>query len=55
MERDILSGVIEVEKEIKERLKNEEKKSQEWLENVKRYVNGKTLLNQLSKAQLNGK
>lgn len=26
-----------------------------WIENVKRYINGEALLNQLSKAQLNGK
>lgn len=36
MEKDILSKVIEVEKEIQERLKEEKKKSLEWLEGVKK-------------------
>ncbi len=36
MEEDILSGIIEVEKEIQKRLEIEKNKSQEWLEKVKR-------------------
>lgn len=36
MEKDILSRVIEVEKEIQERLRAEKERSVEWLEKVKR-------------------
>lgn len=36
MEKDILSRVIEVEKEIQERLISERRKAAEWLEKVKR-------------------
>ena len=36
MEKDILSRVIEVEKEIQEKLREEKGKSLEWLEGVKR-------------------
>ena len=36
MEKDILSRVIEVEKEIQERLRTEKERSVEWLEKVKR-------------------
>lgn len=38
MEKDILGKVIEVEKEIQERLRLEKSKSKEWLEGVKREV-----------------
>jgi vacuolar-type H+-ATPase subunit H len=38
MEKDILSKVIEVEKEIQERLRDEKKKAHEWLEGVKKEI-----------------
>ena len=38
MEKDILSKVIEVEKEIQERLREEKEKAHEWLEGVKKEI-----------------
>ena len=38
MEKDILSKVIEVEKEIQERLRDEKNKAHEWLEAAKKEI-----------------
>ena len=38
MEKDILSKVIEVEKEIQERLREEKNKAHEWLEGVREEI-----------------
>jgi len=38
MEKDVLSKVIEVEKEIQERLREEKNKAHEWLEGVKKEI-----------------
>lgn len=38
MEKDILSKVIEVEKEIQERLREEKNKAHEWLEGVRKEI-----------------
>jgi vacuolar-type H+-ATPase subunit H len=38
MEKDILTKVIEVEKEIQEKLREEKSKAHEWLEGVKKEI-----------------
>jgi vacuolar-type H+-ATPase subunit H len=44
MDDDILSKVVEVEKEVQQRIKIEEKMSQEWLENAKSEAEEKVLI-----------
>jgi transcriptional regulator NrdR family protein len=63
MEDDILAKVVEVEKEVQQRLVVEEKMSQEWLENVKKDAEEKVISEEkvlkdaineaISKARLN--
>jgi vacuolar-type H+-ATPase subunit H len=44
MDDDILSQVVEVEKEVQQRIEIEKKMSQEWLENVKKEAEEKVLI-----------
>lgn len=44
MDDDILSQVVEVEKEIQQRIEIEKKMSQEWLENAKSEAEEKVLI-----------
>ncbi len=63
MDDDILSQVVEVEKEVQNRIEIEKKMSQEWLENAKREAEEKVLIEEkelkknindsISKARLN--
>lgn len=57
MEKDILSKVIEVEKEIQERLREEKEKAHEWLEGVKTEIERDTSLQeeQLRESYIRGK
>jgi len=44
MDDDILSQVVEVEKEVQQRIEIEKKMSQEWLKNVKKEAEEKVLI-----------
>ncbi len=44
MDDDILSQVVEVEKEVQQRIEIEKKMSQEWLENAKKEAEEKVLI-----------
>jgi gas vesicle protein len=45
MENDILKGIVEVEKEIRQHLTIEQKNVQEWLEEVKKEAEREVLAN----------
>ncbi len=63
MDDDILSKVVEVEREVQQRIEIEKKMSQEWLENTKKEAEEKVLIEEkeltrtvndaISKARLN--